>query len=114
MEEAQQVIQDIHEGDCGNHSGDRNLSFKVLQMGYYWPTLRHGELNYVKKCDACQRHAPIIHQPSEYLHPSTPSWPFMKWEMDIVGKMPKAPGQKVFMLAMTAYFSKWIKAKAFQ
>ena len=78
MEEAQQVLQDIHEGDCGNHFGGRNLSFKVLRMGYYWPTLRHGTLNYVKKCDACQRHAPIIHQPSEYLHPSTPSWPFMK------------------------------------
>ncbi|KAD6454503.1 hypothetical protein E3N88_09209 [Mikania micrantha] len=37
----------------------------------------------------------------------------MKWGMDIVGKLPKAPGEKVFMLAMTDYFSKWIKAEAF-
>ncbi|XP_074336859.1 uncharacterized protein LOC141674033 [Apium graveolens] len=34
--------------------------------------------------------------------------------MDIVGKMPLAPGQKVFMLAMTQYFSKWIEAEAFR
>ena len=114
MEETQQVLQDIHEGDCGNHSRGRNLSFKVLRMGYYWPTLRQDALNYVKKCDACQRHASIIHQPSEYLHPSTPSCPFIKWGMDIVGKMPQAPDQKVCMLAMTDYFSKWIEVEAFR
>ena len=28
--------------------------------------------------------------------------------------MPPAPGQKVFMLAMTDYFSKWIEAEAFR
>ncbi|XP_074341963.1 uncharacterized protein LOC141679361 [Apium graveolens] len=34
--------------------------------------------------------------------------------MDIVGKMSPAPGQKVFMLAMTDYFSKWIETEAFK
>ncbi|XP_074300761.1 uncharacterized protein LOC141632077 [Silene latifolia] len=33
--------------------------------------------------------------------------------MDIVGKLPQAPGQKVFMLAMTDYFSKWIEADSY-
>ncbi|KAD7117086.1 hypothetical protein E3N88_04354 [Mikania micrantha] len=33
--------------------------------------------------------------------------------MDIVGKLPKALGGKVFMLAMTDYFSKWIEVEAF-
>ncbi|XP_074323885.1 uncharacterized protein LOC141660800 [Apium graveolens] len=71
-------------------------------------------MEYVKKCDACHRHAPVIHQPSEQLHATVPSWPFMKWGMDIVGKMPPTPGQKIFMLAMTDYFSKWIEAEAFK
>ncbi|XP_063948038.1 uncharacterized protein LOC135152135 [Daucus carota subsp. sativus] len=112
--EASLVIQDIHEGECGNHTAARNLSLKALHMGYYWPTLRQDAIEFVKKCDACQRHAPITHQPSEFLHATLPSWPFMKWGMDIVGKMPTAPGQKVFMLAMTDYFSKWIEAEAFR
>ena len=55
-------------------------------------------------------------------HPTPTSWtptpnhfsmPFMKWGMDIVGKLPTAPGGKVFMLVMTDYFSKWIEAEAF-
>ena len=38
----------------------------------------------------------------------------MKWGMDIVGKLPPDPGQKVFLLALTDYFSKWIEAEACQ
>ncbi|XP_074305932.1 uncharacterized protein LOC141641158 [Silene latifolia] len=34
--------------------------------------------------------------------------------MDIVGKLPVAPSQKVFMLAMADYFSKWIEADSFR
>ncbi|XP_074351896.1 uncharacterized protein LOC141691048 [Apium graveolens] len=47
---------------------------------------------------------------------SVPSWHFMKWGIfiKIVGKMPSASGQKVFMLAMTDYFSKWFEAEAFK
>ncbi|XP_076926972.1 uncharacterized protein LOC143590353 [Bidens hawaiensis] len=33
--------------------------------------------------------------------------------MDIVGKLPKAPGGKVFLLAMTDYFSKLFESEAF-
>ena len=38
---------------------------------------------------------------------------FMKWGIDIVGKLPKAPIGKVLMLAVTYYFSKWIEVEAF-
>ncbi|WZZ44807.1 hypothetical protein YC2023_041066 [Brassica napus] len=31
--------------------------------------------------------------------------------MDIVGKFPMAPGQKVFLLIVTNYFSKWVEAE---
>ncbi|XP_074377778.1 uncharacterized protein LOC141719305 [Apium graveolens] len=37
--EADMVLRDVHEGDCGNHTNGRNLSLKILRMGYYWSTL---------------------------------------------------------------------------
>lgn len=37
----------------------------------------------------------------------------MKWRMDIVGKMPTAPGQRVYMLVLMDYFTKWVGAEAF-
>ncbi|XP_074298752.1 uncharacterized protein LOC141629680 [Silene latifolia] len=33
--------------------------------------------------------------------------------MDIVGPLPRASGNRAYMLAMTDYFSKWIEAEAF-
>ncbi|XP_056698175.1 uncharacterized protein [Spinacia oleracea] len=69
---------------------------------------------FARKCDSCQRFASISHQPCEVLHPILSPWPFMKWGMDIVGPLPQASGQCVFMLEMTDYFSKWIEAEAFR
>ncbi|KAD7477151.1 hypothetical protein E3N88_00287 [Mikania micrantha] len=111
--ESLEVMKDIHEVDCGNHTGGRALFSKILRTGYFWPTMRRDAMSYSQKCDACQRHSHILHQPAEPLHPIVSSWPFMKWGMDIVGKLPKVPEGKVFMLAMTDYFSKWIEAEAF-
>ena len=111
--EAKEVLKDIHEGDCGNHSGARALCSKVIRTGYFWPTMNRDAKNYVQRRDTCQRHGNILHQPAEPMYPIVSPWPFMKWGMDIVGKLPVAPGGKVFMLAMTDYFSKWIEAEAF-
>ena len=101
--ETTKVLKDIHEGDCGNHAGGRLLFSKVLRTGYYSPTMRKDAMVYAQKCDACQRHSNILHQPAEPMYPIVSPWPFMKWGMDIVRKLPKAPGVKVFMLAMTDY-----------
>ncbi|XP_074283537.1 uncharacterized protein LOC141608085 [Silene latifolia] len=101
-DEAKQVLQEIHDGQCGNHKGGRSLASKILKTGYYWPTLKADCLEYCSKCEACQIHAPIIHQSSEVLHSISAPWPFMKWGMDIVGKLPVALGQKVFIYGISS------------
>ncbi|XP_074278567.1 uncharacterized protein LOC141602160 [Silene latifolia] len=110
---AHAVMYDIHNGECGNHVGGRSLSNKAPRQGYFWPTMRKDAMEYVKKCDACQRHAPVSHQPAEPMHSIISPSPFMKWGMDIVGPLPRASGNRVYMLTMTDYFSKWIEAEAF-
>ncbi|XP_074278276.1 uncharacterized protein LOC141601869 [Silene latifolia] len=111
--EAKQVIEDIHDGYCRNHKGGRSLASKFLRTGYFLPTLKDDCIAYSSRCEACQIHSPFIHQPSELLHSISAPLPFMKWGMDIVGKLPQAPRQKVFMLAMADYFSKWIEADSY-
>ena len=37
----------------------------------------------------------------------------MKWGMDIVGKLPTAPGQRMYMLVVTDYFTKSVEAEAY-
>ena len=54
---------------------------------------------------------PLIHQPARDLTPLTSPWPFAQWGMDIVGVLPKALGNKRFLLAATNYFTKWVEAE---
>nr|CAN65306.1 hypothetical protein VITISV_042320 [Vitis vinifera] len=101
--EALYVLAELHEGVCGNHSGGRSLAHWAHSQGYYWPTMKKDAATYVKKCDKCQRHAPIPHVPSKTLKPISSPWPFAQWGMDI----------KKFLLVATDYFSKWVEAEAY-
>ncbi|XP_074301204.1 uncharacterized protein LOC141632562 [Silene latifolia] len=103
---------DVHSGECGNHAGGQSLSNKILRQGYFWPTMRADAVNHAKRCDSCQKAAQAIHQPAEPMHPIISKWPFMMWGMYIVGKLPRAPGNRVYMLVMTDYFLSWIEAEA--
>nr|XP_025703181.1 uncharacterized protein LOC112803948 [Arachis hypogaea] len=66
--EAKEVMDEIHEGVCGNHIGGRSLAAKIVRTGYYWPTLKRDCITKVKACDNCQKHSAISTKPSEMLH----------------------------------------------
>nr|XP_023898950.1 uncharacterized protein LOC112010814 [Quercus suber] len=55
------LLEELHEGICGSHTGGRSLSHRAVTQGYWWPGMQKGALDYVKKCDQCQRFAPNIH-----------------------------------------------------
>ena len=52
-DEANYVLREVHEETCGNHSGARSLTHKVVRVGYYWPTIQADAKAYVKVCDQC-------------------------------------------------------------
>ena len=43
-------MQEICDGDCGNHMGGCSLTHKVINQGYYWPKMFDDDKNYVRKC----------------------------------------------------------------
>ena len=67
---------------------------------------------YVHKCTKCQFFFPLIHHPARDLTPLTSPWPFAQWEMDIVEVLPRAPGNKRFLLIATDCFTKWLEAES--
>ena len=62
-EQGHYVLVERHEGICGNHPGGRTLAHRAHTQGYYWSTMRVDAANYTKKCDHCQRLAPILKSP---------------------------------------------------
>ena len=93
-EESEPLLEELHEGICGSHTGGRLLAHKALTQGYWWPNMQREAQEYTKKCDQCQRFALNIHQPGGVLNPLSSPWPFAQWGLDIVGPFPKAVGNK--------------------
>ncbi|GAV84767.1 rve domain-containing protein/RVT_3 domain-containing protein [Cephalotus follicularis] len=109
--EADYALREVHEGVCGNHTGGRTLSHKLLRQGYYWPTMHQDAIDLVRKCDKCQRNANISRRPSQPLTSITAPWPFAQWGMDFVGPLPLALGQRKFLIVVVDYFTKWVEAE---
>ena len=55
------LLEELHEGICGSHTGGKYLSHRAITQGYCWPNMQKEEQEYVKKYDQCQRFAPNIH-----------------------------------------------------
>ena len=111
-EEADYVMREVHEGICGNHSEAQSLVHKLIQAGYYWPTMLKDVQAYVKACDKCQRFSNFIRQPSEELTPMTAPWLFTQCGLDIIGPFLTGVKQLKFLVVGIDYFTKWVKAEA--
>ena len=48
------ILLAYHDGPCGGHFAAKRKNFKVLQAGYYWPTLHQDVRRYTSRCDQCQ------------------------------------------------------------
>ncbi|XP_062075041.1 uncharacterized protein LOC133779055 [Humulus lupulus] len=54
-EEMFSILTHCHSLHCDDHFGGTRTSAKVLQSGFYWPTLFKDANDFVKSCDCCQR-----------------------------------------------------------
>ena len=111
LEASELLLEELHEGICGSHTGGRSLSHRANTQGYWWPSMRKEAQEYVKKCDQCQRFAPNIHQLGGVLNPLSSPWSFAQWGLDIVGPFLKAAGNKRYLLVGIDYFTKWVEAE---
>lgn len=110
-DEAQYVMNELHHGICGFHTGWRALKARVLRVGYYWPNIEEDAKIFVEKCVGCQAHANNPRAPPYELHTIVSPWPFAQWGMDIVDPFPPGQGQKKFLLLAIDYFTKWAEAE---
>ena len=109
--EAQEVLKEARDMICGAHHPCPKLKNRLYRLGYYWPMMIADAMEYAKLRKACQIHADFIHQPLELHHPTVTLWPFKAWGIDVIGPIspPSGRGHR-FILTITDYFSKWVKA----
>ena len=49
-EEAERVMEEVHQGICGPHMNGRMFTKKILRIGYYWRTMETDCVDFVKSC----------------------------------------------------------------
>ena len=102
----------VSTGVCGSHVRGCSLAHRAITQGFWWPQTQKDVVEYMCKCERCQKHAPLIHQPTSHLNPVNIPWPFAQWGLDILGPFPQATSNCRFVLVAVDYFTKWAKAKA--
>ena len=52
--EQKDILRQCHSSPYGGHHAGERTAHKVLQSGFYWPTLFKDARNYVLSCDKCR------------------------------------------------------------
>ncbi|XP_070050161.1 uncharacterized protein [Nicotiana tomentosiformis] len=110
--EVELVLYDCHASPYGGHHGGDMTAAKVLQSGFFWPTLFKDAHVFVKKYDQCQRTGTIKNRHEMPLNNILEVEIFDVWGIDFMGPFPLSRGNK-YILLVVDYVSKWVEEIAF-
>ncbi|KAM1180337.1 hypothetical protein ACFX2G_019815 [Malus domestica] len=105
------ILSFCHTYACGGHFGTQRTAFKVLECGFYWPTLFKDARTFCLTCDRCQRTGNIGQKDQMPQVPIFVVEIFDVWGIDFMGPFPSSFGFTYILLAVD-YVSKWVEAKA--
>eukprot|EP00253_Pinus_taeda_P028167 PITA_28167 len=76
------ILKACHDEPCGRHFADKRTAYKILPLGYFWPSLFKDAKQYVKRA------------------------------LDFIGPINLPSKQKKYILVCTDYVTNWVEAKA--
>ena len=108
-DEMHSILNHCHTLPCGGHFGGQRTAAKVLQSGFYWPSLFKDAHQFVSACDKCQRMGNISRKDEPPMHPILEVELFDLWGIDFIGPFP-ASYSNLYILLAVDYVSKWVEA----
>ena len=98
-----------HSSLCGGHFASRKTGAKVLQSGFYCPTLFKDAIKYCKEFVKCQSALNISKRDEMPLQTILEVEIFYLWGIDVMGPFPPLEGKEYILVAVD-YVSKWVEA----
>lgn len=109
-EEAEKVLNDCDSGACGGHLSGYATTQKILQTGYFWPTIFKDCIITVRSCHACQIFDRKTRLPPAPLHPVVSVGPLAKWGIYFMTCNPTSTRGHGYIMVIVDYFTKWVEA----
>ena len=107
--EQEGILSHCHDSACGGHFASQKTAIKVLQVGFYWPSLFKDAYTMCKQCDKCQRLGKISRHHMMPLNPILAVELFDVWGIDFMGPFPTS-FRYTYILVGVDYVSKWVEA----
>ncbi|GJU12216.1 reverse transcriptase domain-containing protein [Tanacetum coccineum] len=105
------ILDQCHHGPTGGHYGPNITAKKVLDSGFYWPTIIKEAHTLVRLCEACQKTRNISKRDEMPLNNIQVCEIFDIWGIDFMGPFPKSYKFEYILVAVD-YVSKWAEAQA--
>ncbi|PNY02207.1 hypothetical protein L195_g025512 [Trifolium pratense] len=112
-DEIRSVMWHCHNSPCGGHHNGARTASKILQSGFYWPTIFEDCNTYVKACNECQRSGGISKRDEMPQQVMAEVEPFDVWGIDFMGPFPSSHSN-LHILVCVDYVTKWVEAMACQ
>ncbi|GJV14296.1 reverse transcriptase domain-containing protein [Tanacetum coccineum] len=109
--ESRTILDQCHHGPTGGHYGPNITAKKVLDSGFYWPTIIKEAHTLVRLCEACQKTGNISKRDEMPLNNIQVCEIFDIWGIDFMGPFPKSYKFE-YILVVVDYVSKWAEAQA--
>ena len=103
------VLAFCHELACGGHFGPHKTAEKVLQSGFYWPTIFKDSFNFCMLCKNCQLMSRISRRDMMPLNLILEVEIFDVWGINFMGLFSSSFGNQ-YILIVVDYVSKWAEA----
>lgn len=107
--EHRSIMNFCHTEACGGHFSFKKTAAKVLQCGFYWPSLFKDTFEFVRTCERCQALGKITQRNEMPQNPILIIEVFDCWGIDFMGPFPTSFGFLYILLAVD-YVSKWVEA----
>ena len=105
------ILNECHASQYGGHFSGERTAHKILQSGFYWPTLFRDCAEWVKLCDRCQKIGNISSKNEMPVKGIMVVQIFYVWGIDFMGPFPQSFGNLYILLAVD-YVSKWVEVVA--
>ncbi|GKC37365.1 reverse transcriptase domain-containing protein [Tanacetum coccineum] len=109
--ETRTILDQYHHEPTGGHYGPNVTAKKVLDSGFYWPTIIKEAHTLVQLYEACQKTGNISKRDKMPLNNIQICEIFDIWGIDFVGPFPKSHKFE-YILVVVDYVSKWAYAQA--
>jgi len=99
-DEIPKTLKACHDDPCGGNFANKRISYKILSLGYYWPSIFKDAKEYVRRCDSCQRVGKLAPSNETPLQIQVLIEPFEKWALDFIGPILHLSRRSIYWYAL--------------